>query len=155
MSLAYMNSQLQNSLQNHEDRTLSELLKQLPNATASDQFVDKVMHAARLTPQDESTFAGFALKLSDLQRVNPFLRWGAIAAAIVITISCLRNVSTRSTSEFTADAIPHLSEQEINQADTTDGFAELQQVADQEVLLAATEHMNAFSDSELASLMGF
>ncbi len=84
-----------------------------------------------------------------------FMRVGALAAAVVIAISCLSKIPTQSAPDFTRNTSSSDSDAPSNLTNTTDEFAELQQVADQEVLLAATEHMNEFSDSELASLMGF
>ena len=44
---------------------------------------------------------------------------------------------------------------EIAQIDARADFAELQNIADEQLLLAATDHMNEFTDSELVTLMTF
>lgn len=150
-----MNSNPQSSLENQENNALDALLKQSPNTICRDQFVDQVMQVARSTPQSESSISAFVLKPSFLRSHPVFMRVGALAAAIVIAISCLSKIPTQSAPNFTRNTNSSDSDAQSNLTITTDEFAELQQVADQEVLLAATEHMNEFSDSELASLMGF
>jgi hypothetical protein len=66
----------------------------------------------------------------------------AMAAALVIA----------ATWVLLPDPAPVLVDQG---AAAVDAFAPLDEVASQEMLLAATDHLGEFSDTELVSLIGF
>lgn len=114
-----------------------DLLRQSPSVDASPAFADRVMRAVRMQEKP----------LSFWQKLWATPLWarsacglGALAAAITFAVVLLPDPVPTST---------------VAQANTADVFADLDEVASQEMLLAATDHLNEFSDTELVSLIGF
>lgn len=117
-----------------ENDAVWKLLDQSPSSTPSPRFVDDTVRAARL--------AGIALPWwkSLGPHVNrASLACGAAIAALAIVFTLLQP----------ADSVP-------NPVITTSGNAEhIEEIAETETLIAAMDHMDKFSDTELVSLIGF
>lgn len=148
-----MNNHPSNSKQDLDDVNLDLLLRRSPVVTASDQFVDKVILAVQQPQEAAASSNTISQLLTKRLHNNRFILIGTLAAALVI--SCIMLFSTTPKPAYPSLTDQNASSDEHSEELAADSFAELQRVADQEVLLAATEHLNAFSDSELASLMGF
>lgn len=117
-----------------EDDAVWKLLDQATPASPGPRFVDDTLRAARLAGQAESWWkrllspaplAGFA---------------GATAALVFSVIHLTGPTNVQSTTGPLADA---------GQA------AVIQEIADTETLIAAVDHLDDFSDTELVSLIGF
>ena len=111
-----------------------KLLDQAPPATAGPRFVDNTMRAARLANQRRSWWK---LLLSPV----PLAGLAAASAAIVISVVSL---------------LPH-APQPVTQSAQVDAkqAAAIQDIAQTETLIAAADHLEDFSDTELVSLIGF
>jgi len=111
-----------------------KLLDQAPPATAGPRFVDNTMRAARLANQRRSWWK---LLLSPV----PLAGLAAASAAIVISVVSL---------------LPH-APQPVTQSAQVDAkqAAAIQDIAQTETLIAAADHLDDFSDTELVSLIGF
>ena len=111
-----------------------KLLDQAPPATAGPRFVDNTMRAARLANQRRSWWK---LLLSPV----PLAGLAAASAAIVISVVSL---------------LPH-APQPVTQSAQVDAkqAAAIQDIAQTETLIAAADHLDDFSDTELVSRIGF
>lgn len=118
-----------------ESDAVWKLLDEAPPAAARPRFVDDVMRAVRLeeTPQPwwKRVFA-------------PVPAAGLATATAAIALAVHSLVSVPSPTRAPVAVTP-----------ATESFAEVQNVADEEVLVAAADHLDQFSDNELASLIGF
>lgn len=118
-----------------ESDAVWKLLDEAPPASAGPRFVDDVMRAVRLeeTPQPwwKRIFA-------------PLPAAGLATAATAIALAVHSLVSVPSPVTTPVVATP-----------ATESFAEVQDAADAEVLVAAADHLDQFSDNELVSLIGF
>ena len=107
-----------------------KLLDQSPHSAASPRFVDDTVRAARL--------AGRPLPWwKRLMAPAPIAGLAAASAAVVIAALSLW-----------PDANPASAAQ-------PNDFAEIQEIAESEILLTAADHLDAISDVELVSLIGF
>lgn len=108
------------------------LLDQSPPATPSTRFLDDTVRAARME--------GIALPW--WKCLGPNVGFTAIAttAAAVVLGFILLNSQPTDTSPSAAES--HHA-------------AEIQEIAETETLIAAMDHMDEFSDTELVSLIGF
>jgi hypothetical protein len=124
-----------NNATNEQDLThdpVWDLLRQSPATPVSVGFADRVLAAARNTPQRSPFWSRGVAVLSAVS---------AMAAALVIA----------AVIHF----LPQQGETTIVQSpQSADAFASLDEVANQEVLLAATDHLGDFSQTELVSLIG-
>lgn len=110
------------------------LLRQSPTKSASPDFADRVIRTARLLDQQPSPFWA--------RSYSAFAAIAGVAAALVIAAVVI------FLPEPAATVVEH-------KPDAVDAFAPLDEVANQEMLLAATDHLGEFSDTELVSLIGF
>lgn len=111
-----------------------KLLDQAPPATAGPRFAQDVVRLARLTSQTKPWW----------QRIlapTPLAGLAAATAAIVFSLAHLNPPATAP------DPYANL----VNSAQT----AEIQDIAETETLITAVDHLDNFSDTELASLIGF
>ncbi len=107
-----------------------KLLKQAPAPPASARFTDDVVRLARLTPAPRTWW-------QSLLAPAPLAGFAAATAAIAIAIISLTNF------------------QEEPSIQVTTASASIEEIAETEILLAAVDHLDDFSDTELASLVGF
>jgi hypothetical protein len=113
-----------------------KLLEQAPPAKASPRFADDVLRAARLAGQPAPWWRRIMAP-----EPAPALGLAAAAAAVfVLAASLFQN--PHETGAGTASKEP--SE-----------FAEIQELAESEILLTAVDHLDDLSDVELVSLIGF
>lgn len=110
------------------------LLRQSPTASVSSGFTDRVVRTARLTEQ----------------LASPFWKRSYTAIAAVTAMAAALTIAAVLT--FLPETPQAVVEQTPEQVDA---FATLDEVANQEMLLAATDHLGEFSDTELVSLIGF
>ena len=117
-----------------ESDAVWKLLDQAPPAAAGPRFVDNTMRAARLANQRRSWWK---LLLSPV----PLAGLAAASAAIVISVVSL---------------LPH-APQPVTQSAQVDAkqAAAIQDIAETETLIAAADHLDDFSDTELINLIGF
>lgn len=122
----------------HDD-PIWDLLRQSPSIQASPQFADRVMRQIRT--QDATALGGAA---AWWQRFfAPKMLWSCGAAAAIALGSYVA-----------ITVVPEPQGAVVVQHDV-DAFASLEEVANQELLLAATDHLNDFSDTELVSLISY
>jgi len=118
-----------------ESDAVWKLLDEVPPASAGPRFVDDVMRAVRLgeTPQPwwKRVFA-------------PLPAAGLATATAAIALAVHSLVSVPSPTGGPVAVTP-----------TAESFADVQAAADAEVLVAAADHLDQFSDNELVSLIGF
>ncbi len=123
---------------NHSNQDVShdpvwDLLRQSPAAKVSPDFADRVIQATRTAERPSSFWA---------RSYRVVTAVGAMAAALTIAAVMI--------------FLPEPTETIVAQpAEPVDAFATLDEVAHQEVLLAATDHLGEFSDTELVTLIGF
>jgi len=111
-----------------------DLLRHSPSSSVSAGFADRVVMAARQADATSSPF------WSRTRLMVSAVTGMAAALAIAATVILL------------PDPAPVIVHQPL---DAPDAFASLEEVASQEMLLAATDHLGEFSDTELVSLIGF
>ncbi len=118
-----------------ESDAVWKLLDEVPPASAGPRFVDDVMRAVRLeeTPQPwwKRVFAPL-----------PVAGWATATAAIALAV-------------YSFTSAPSPTGAPVVMVPATESFAEVQAAADAEVLVAAADHLDQFSDNELVSLIGF
>jgi hypothetical protein len=128
----------QHNDKNHSNQDVShdpvwDLLRQSPAAKVSPDFADRVIQATRTAERPSSFWA---------RSYRVVTAVGAMAAALTIAAVLI--------------FLPEPAETIVAQpAEPVDAFATLDEVAHQEVLLAATDHLGEFSDTELVTLIGF
>lgn len=111
-----------------------DLLRQSPPVPVSPVFADRVMRAVRQVEAQPSPFWA-----------RSYAVMGSVAAmAAALTIAAVMFFLPESAQTV----VEHRPE-------PADAFATLDEVASQEMLLAATDHLGEFSDTELVSLIGF
>jgi hypothetical protein len=122
----------------HDD-AIWDLLRQSPGVSASPQFADRVMRQIRT--QDTTALSGVAAW------------WQSLFASKVLW--SLGTAATIALGSYVAvTLVPEPQGTQVEQHDV-DEFASLEEVANQELLLAATDHLNDFSDTELVSLISY
>ena len=131
-----MNRDRHQSDDSFENDTVWKLLEQAPPATARPGFVDDTVRAARLAGQSEPWW----------KRVFAPLPLAGLAAATAALAFSLLPVLTGPDPVTASPAVAVLESQRA---------AEIQEIAETEALIAAVDHLEAFSDNELASLIGF
>ena len=106
-----------------------QLLDQAPPATAGPRFVDDTVRAMRLAVNEKPWW-------KRLFSPAPLAGLAAASAGLAFAIVSLTGPTSTSTQE---------SSQEIA----------IQEIAETETLIAAVDQLNDFSDTELATLIGF
>jgi len=111
-----------------------DLLRQSPATNVSAGFADRVAVAAR---EADAMVAPFWSRARAMMTAV-----AAAAAALVVAVTW---VALPEPMPVVVHPLP----------DSSDAFAPLDEVASQEMLLAATDHLGEFSDTELVDLIGF
>jgi hypothetical protein len=119
-----------------ESDAVWKLLDAAPPASAGPRFADDVLRAVRLAEPAKPWWKRVFTPL-------PVAGLAASAAAVALALHVL------------APAPPALAPVATAPAVTEDAFADVQEAADAEALIAAADHLDQFSDNELASLAGF
>jgi hypothetical protein len=117
-----------------ENDAVWKLLDQAPPAAASARFADDTVRAARLAGQPAPWW-------KRIFSPAPLAGLAAATAAMAIAVLSLQNGAPDS---GTRTGLVDSSE-----------FAEIQEIAETETLISAADHLEAFSDMELVSLIGF
>jgi hypothetical protein len=115
-----------------ENDAVWKLLDQAPPATAGARFTDDTVRAARLADQSAPWWKRLFSPL-------PLAGLAGATAALVFTLNFLPSGATNSG---------------ITIADSKRA-AEIQDIAETETLIAAVDHLDDFSDTELVTLIGF
>ncbi len=118
-----------------ENDAVWKLLDHASSASAGPRFVDTTVRAARLEGQATPWWKRV---LSPV----PIAGLAGATAALFFSASALFGPSPEPTGDTTAS----LDSQQA---------AEIQDIAETEVLFAAVDHIDAFSDNELVTLIGF
>lgn len=130
-----MNRDTHQSDDSFENDPVWKLLDQAPPANAGPRFVDDTVRAARLAGQSEPWWKRVFAPL-------PLAGLAAASAALVISFIPI----------FSSNPVPDSPVVTVVEAGRA---AEIQEIAETEALIAAVDHLDAFSDNELASLIGF
>jgi hypothetical protein len=109
-----------------------KLLDQTAPASASPRFAENVVRAARLAGQPAPWWRRWPV-------TAPLAGLAATAAAVVFGLLSLGPDAPDASGAVTA----------------SNDFAEIQELAESEILLTAVDHLDAFSDTELVNLIGF
>jgi len=115
-----------------ENDPVWKLLDQAPPASAGPRFVDDTLRAARLAGQAAPWW-------KRLFSPAPLAGLAGATAAIVLSVIAWNAPPTGSANAFT----------------NSEHAAEIQDIAETETLIAAVDHLDDFSDTELVSLIGF
>ena len=115
-----------------ESDAVWKLLDQAPSQVASARFADEVVRMARLSGEVKPWWNRF---------LSPAPLAGFAAATAALTFSVL--------SLFGPSSLPSSPVTDSPQA------ANIQEIAETETLIAAVDHLDDFSDTELVSLIGF
>jgi hypothetical protein len=118
-----------------ESDAVWKLLDEAPPAAARPRFVDDVMRAVRLEETPQPWWKRLFAPL-------PVAGLATATAAIALAVHSLVSVPTTGHSPVVVTP-------------AIESFAEVQDAADAEVLVAAADHLDQFSDNELVSLIGF
>lgn len=111
-----------------------DLLRQSPSVPVSPVFADRVMRAVRQAEAQPTPF-------------------GARSYAVLGSVAAMAAALTIAAVVF---FLPEPAQTVVeHRPEPPDAFATLDEVASQEMLLAATDHLGEFSDTELVSLIGF
>jgi hypothetical protein len=111
-----------------------KLLDQSPPASASPRFTDDTLRAARLAGQPAPWWR---------RVLSPAPLAGLAAATAALVVSLPSLIPPASVPEF------HTALVDSSQ------FAEIQEIAEAETLISAADQLDAFTDMELVSLIGF
>ena len=120
-----------------ESDAVWKLLDEARPVAASPRFSDNVMRAIRLEVAPAPWWKRFALPLS-LGGLT------AATAAIALTVHAVFFVAPAISPVFVQVPAPNV-----------DSFEGVQEAADSEVLVAAADHLDKFSDTELVSMIEF
>lgn len=129
-----MNRTPQRPDESWENDAVWKLLDQAPPAAAGPRFVDDTVRAARLLGQARPWWRNLFSPL-------PLAGLAGATAALVFTTHSLFSPAAAPTGSFAS----------------TDSVqaAHIQEVAEAETLIAAADHLDDFSDTELVTLIGF
>jgi len=117
-----------------EDTTW-KLLGEAEPSRASGRFADDTLRVVKLLPEADSWWPKFF----------SFSAWVGVAACILLTAFMLVNGSDEGNGE--RDSVAKLTSEEK--------WVVIAEVAEAEMLAAAADDLDSFSDQELASLVGF
>ena len=117
-----------------EDDATWKLLGQATSKKAGDRFTDEVVRSARLLPEKESSWS----------KLFGFAPWVGVAACAVFASWIFINQPVESQVDIVAKV-----------SNTEEKWGELADVAEAEMLSAAADHLDQFSDQELITMIGF
>lgn len=117
----------------HEDEATWKLLGKSTPAKAGDRFADDAVRAVKVLPEGDAW-------LPNLLRFSPWL--GLAACAVFASW-----LSINQPEEAKSDPV-------VNVSDTEEKWSQIEDVAEVEMLSAAVEHIDQFSDQELITMIG-
>ncbi len=127
-----MNDSKHNDEWSEGDETWQLLGKAVPKQ-ASGRFADDVVRAVRLLPEADPVWP----------RILKFSRWSLVAACVVLAVSIF--MDPLETGPVKA---PFVADHEAQ-------WEKIEDVAQAELLAAAAEHLDEFSDQDLVTMIGF
>jgi len=113
-----------------------ELLGKAAPRKASGRFADDTLRVVKLLPEADPWWP----------RSLSFSPWFALAACVAVAVFLFLNVI-----ESGGDGSPPVA----NARDEAEQWLEIEAVAEEEMLAAAADHLECFSDQELVTLIGF
>lgn len=119
-----------------ESDAVWKLLDQAPPANASSRFVDDTVRAARLAVREPSWWR---------RLLFPGPLAGLTAATAALAFSAVALFGPHETKALNSEVTLVNSPQ----------AADIQEIAETETLIAAVDHLEDFSDTELVSMIGF
>ena len=123
-----------------ENDSVWKLLDLVPPPSAGARFVDDTVRAARLAGQPAPWW-------KRLTRPAPLAGLTSAAALIAFGLLALSRLPESPEAPVTHASFGHFLDSER--------AAEFQDIAETETLIAAADHLDDFSDTELVSLIGF
>ncbi|MFK7850163.1 MAG: hypothetical protein AB8D78_04220 [Akkermansiaceae bacterium] len=118
---------------NEDDPTWDLLEKAVPKK-ASDRFADDVVRAVRTMPEKDSFWSGMV----------GYAPWvGALACAALAAFLVISQQDVQSGNAPVVEVSPQ------------EEWSEIEDVAEVEILSAAADHLDDFSDEELIAMIGF
>ncbi len=120
---------------NEKDATW-ELLGEAAPRKAGGRFADDTLRAVKLLPEADPWWP----------KILSFSPWVAVAACAALAAFLFMNPADVGSS-----AAPSV----VNISDDADQWVEIEAVAEEEMLAAAADHLDRFSDQELVTLIGF
>jgi hypothetical protein len=122
-----------------------QLLGKVAPKQASARFADDVVRAVRLLPEADPFWP----------RILKFSSWSAVTACVVLTASIF--MDSPNSGEFGDVSDPNPPQLVRNHAIITGDpkWDRIEDVAEAELLAAAADHLDRFSDQELISMIGF
>lgn len=120
---------------NEEDAAWELLAKAAPRK-AHGRFADDTLRAVKLLPEADPW----------RPKILTFSPWIALAACGALAVFLLMNP---------ADDAKNSSPSVVKVTDDTYQWGEIEAVAEEEMLAAAADHLDRFSDQELVTLVGF
>ena len=139
-----------NELWDENDATWLLLGKAAPKQ-ASRGFVDDVVRAVRLLPEADSVWS----------RMLKFSRWSLAAACVFLAVTMyidpIKNGSATVDHESSTDAgVPIRVSNKVPEFANNDAhWKQIEDVAQAELLAAAADHLEEFSDEDLITMIGF
>ncbi|MBX3742331.1 MAG: hypothetical protein KF712_15190 [Akkermansiaceae bacterium] len=124
-----------------ESDAVWKLLDEAAPLKARDSFADDLVRMARLEPAPEPWW-------KRLLAPAPIAGFAAVTAAVALAAMFLSHPPSGPISAETPLAAVELPAQ-------ADPYDDLQDLAETEALIAAADHLDAFSDQELGNLIGF
>lgn len=131
------------------------LLEKAAPKQASGRFADDVLRAVRLLPEEESIWP----------RILKFSRWSLVAACVVLLTSILIDIAGTDPKKLPGVAgsdVPSHQETPVRVsgkvstiADSDARWEQIENVAQAELLTAAADHLDDFSDQDLITMIGF
>ena len=112
-----------------ENDAVCDLLKQAPAPAASGSFADDTVRQARLADAPRSWWQGLCTR-------GPVVGFAAATAAIIMLLGYFTITQRQATQAAIASST-------------------IEEIAETEMLLAAVDHLDDFTDTELAALIGF
>ncbi len=120
----------------NEGDELWDLLGKSERERASGRFVDDTVRAVKLLPQGDSWWP----------KVLQYSPLAGLAACLILGVGFLMN----GKSDDTGVEAPAIVSNGVEES-----WVEIEEAAEVEMLVAAADHLDRFSDQELVSLMGF
>lgn len=127
-----MNENKHNDEWCESDKTWQLLGKAAPKQ-ASARFADDAVRAVRLLPEAEPVWP----------RILKFSRWSLVAACVILAVSIF------------SDPVENVPSKGSSVADSEAQWEQIEDVAQAELLAAAAEHLDEFSDQDLVTMIGF
>ena len=119
----------------NEGDAMWDLLGKAAPKEASGRFADDTLRAVKLLPETHSWWP----------KIVSFTPWAAVAACAVFAAMFFMDGPKAPTDSGIA----------IAPADKEEQWVQIEEVAEAEMLVAAADHLDRFSDQELVSLIGF